>query len=170
MTSVLEGGRAVPVSESAATNGRLVFTPSAGIQGVLGGGWWPRTHDLSEELPAVLAAVASRYGAVVARISLSATFWDATPEHIGVGDRVVQLAWFRARDAHTVRLLGGGFWHLDLLVIPPDTAADAAAAVLALVASGETVAALHTIATGAADSPRGPLITFVGSRVPTSSG
>jgi len=147
MTSILHGPLDVPVSEPGAAAGRLVFTPATGIRGALDGGWWPRTRHLSKELPALLAAVASRFGVVVGRISLSATVWDATPEHIGAGDRVVQVAWFRARDAHTIRLLGGDFWHLDLLVIPPDTAADAAAAALALVAKGETVGALHAITT-----------------------
>jgi len=52
---------------------------------------------LSQELPALLAALESRFEVVVARVSLSATVWDATPEQVAVGDRVVQVAWFRPR-------------------------------------------------------------------------
>lgn len=62
---------------------------------------------------------------------MSMTGWDATPDKIGVGDREVQVAWFRAHDAHTIRLLGGDAWHADLLVIPPETPADIAAGALA---------------------------------------
>ena len=132
---------AIPASDVVA-DGRLVFTSPRAPQGVLDGGWWPRSRDLSQELPGLLAAVASRFGVVVVRVSLSATVWDATPEQVAVGDRVVQVAWFRVRDARTIRLLGDHFWHLDLLVIPAGTAADAAGRALALAASGDIVAAV----------------------------
>jgi hypothetical protein len=124
---------------------RLVFTSALGAQRHFDGGWWPHTRTLSEELPTLLAVVESRFGAVIGKISLSATAWDAAPERIIVGDRVIQVAWFRARDAHTIRLIGGEFWHLDLLVIEPDTTAAAAHAALELVAHAHTIGALHTI-------------------------
>ena len=103
----------------------------------------------------MLTAVGSRFGVVVAGVSLSATVWDATPEQISVGDRIVQVAWFRAPEARTIRLLGDRFWHVDLLVIPPDTAADAARAALALVAAGDGVGALRTLSGVAAGSSCG---------------
>jgi uncharacterized protein DUF5994 len=142
----------------------LVFTRASGAHRVLDGGWWPRTRILSEELPGLLAVVESRFGVVIARISLSATAWDATPERIIVGDRVVQVAWFRACDAHTIRLIGGEFWHLDLLEIEPDTTADAAGAALRLVAHAHTIGALHTILARhqLASSP-GTITTAVGA-------
>lgn len=148
---VLDDRRGIPVPDAGAADPRLVFTSVPRTEGVLDGGWWPHTRDLSEELPALLAAVASRFGAV-ARVSLSATVWDATPQEITACDRVVAVAWFRACDAHTIRLLGGQSWHLDLLVIPSDTAADTAATALALVATRHTIAALHAILT----APRQP--------------
>jgi hypothetical protein len=100
----------------------------------------------------LLTAVGSRFGAVVARVSLSATVWDATPEQISVGDRIVQVVWVWAPEARTIRLLGDRFWHVDLLVIPPDTAADARAA---LVAAGDGVCALRAISGVAAGSSCG---------------
>jgi hypothetical protein len=57
--------------------------------------------------------------------------------------------WFRACDAHTIRLVGTGSWHLDVLVIPPDTAAATAAVAMAGVARRDTVTALHSILVGA---------------------
>ena len=42
---------------------------------------------------------------------------------------------------------GVGSWHLDLLVIPPDTPAYDADGALALVVQGHTIRALHAILT-----------------------
>jgi hypothetical protein len=153
MTSVLDGRHDAPPSEPPAGDTRLVFIPARFSPSLLDGGWWPRTHDLSTELPTVLAAVAGRLGAAVARISVSASLWDATPEHIRAGAQVVDVAWFRACDAHTIRLLTGGSSHLDLLVIPPETVADTAAAALTMVARGDTIDALHAIGSGTVSSP-----------------
>jgi Family of unknown function (DUF5994) len=155
VASGLGDRRGIRVSDPGAAEVRLVSTHLRGAQSVLDGGWWPRTRDVSKELPALLTAVGSRFGVVVARVSLSATVWDATPEQISVGDRIVQVAWFRARDARTIRLLGDRFWHVDLLVIPPDTAADAARTALALVAEGDGVDALRVISGVAAGSSCG---------------
>ena len=129
MTSALDGGHGSPVTNATFANPRLVYTPTSCAEGVLDGAWWPHTRVLSEELPPLLAAVASRFGPV-AKISLNTTAWDATPQDITCGDGAVQVAWYRACDADTIRLLGNEHWHLDMLVIPPDTAADTAAAAL----------------------------------------
>ena len=50
-------------------------------------------------------------------------------------------------------------WHLDMLVIPPDTAADTAAAALSGVTRGHSVAALHAILTRGDHIP-GPRLTL----------
>jgi hypothetical protein len=148
MTSGHNDRRATSVPAAGAPDLRLVFGPTPRAEGVLDGGWWPHTRNLAEELPGLLAAVTSRFGPV-ARISLNVLAWDALPQEIPAGDRVVQLAWFRACDAHTVRLVGTGAWHLDLLVIPPDTAAVTATAAMAGVARRDTITALHSILAGA---------------------
>ena len=146
MTSALTAATLVLVSNAVFANPRLVFTPTSCTEGVLDGAWWPHTRVLSEELPALLAVVTSRFGPV-ARVSLNRTAWDTTLQEITCGDGVVQLVWYRACDADTIRLLGGEDWHLDVLVIPPDTAADTAAAALSGVALPHTIAALHAILT-----------------------
>ena len=145
MTSVLDDGHAIPISNAVYANPRVVFTPTPRGEGLLDGAWWPYTRTLSEELPALLAAVPSRFGPI-ARVSLNTKAWDTTPQQMTCSDGVVQLVWYRACDAHTIRLLGKN-WNLDVLVIPPDTAADTAAAALAGVALRHSVAALHAILT-----------------------
>ena len=109
MTSALDGGHGSPVTNATFANPRLVYTPTSCAEGVLDGAWWPHTRVLSEELPPLLAAVASRFGPV-ARISLNTTAWDATPQDITCGDGVVQVAWYRSCDADTIRLLGSEHW------------------------------------------------------------
>jgi len=148
MTSGHDDRQATPVPDAGIADPRLVFTPTPRVEGALDGGWWPHTRNLAEELPGLLAAVTSRFGPV-ARISLNALAWDVLAEEIPAGDRVVQLVWFRACDAHTIRLVGTGSWHLDVLVIPPDTAAAIAAAAMAGVARRDTVTALPSIHIGA---------------------
>jgi hypothetical protein len=155
--SVLDAGpgnpRDIPQPARGVAAPRVVFSPVPHFDGVLDGGWWPHTPTLADELPALLGVVGTRFGQV-ARVSLSATAWDATPREVTCGGRVVAVAWFRALDAHTIRLLGGEFGHLNLLVVPPDTAAAAAAAALALVARRHTVAALHAILAAAPSAER----------------
>lgn len=127
-------------AESTRSDSRLVFPPSPTAHGVLDGGWWPRTRDPAAELPALVAAVADRLG-VVSRIALNADAWDTRPQRVKTaGPRVVRLDWFGAWDAHTIRLIGCDSAHLDLLMIPPDTATVLALVCLGMVADQDTSA------------------------------
>jgi hypothetical protein len=100
---------------------RLVFPPHpAGPAGV-DGHWWPRTHDLAVELPALVAAVAQRFGAVD-RVSADPEAWEHRPRSVVVGGREVLLDWFGSGQRHVLGLFGAHASHLELLVIPPGTA------------------------------------------------
>jgi hypothetical protein len=124
MMSILGCQHSIPDTgaESTRPDSRLVFPPSPTAHGVLDGGWWPRTRDPAAELPALITAVTERWG-VVGRIALNADAWDTRPQRITtLGQQVVRLDWFGACDGHTIRLIGCDSSHLDLLVIPPDTA------------------------------------------------
>lgn len=147
MTSVLSDLNVALSPDQGTADLRLELVPSPGIRGLLDGYWWPRTHELLRELPALVATAQDRFGVVVTRASMSTTFWDTTPEKITVGDRVVQVAWFRAHDAHTIRLLGGDAWHSDLLVIPPDTPSDVAREALSMVTRADSVGWLNDLLT-----------------------
>jgi hypothetical protein len=117
---------------------RLVFPPSSTADGLLDGGWWPRSRDPAMELPPLVAAVTGRLDPV-RRITLDATAWDGRPEFImTVEGREVQLVWFGARDAHTISLIGSRHSRLDLMMIPPDTAAVLAQVCLAIAAGALT--------------------------------
>lgn len=140
MMSVLERHHSISDTgaESTRLDSRLVFLPSPTAHVVLDGSWWPRTRDPAAELPALIAAVTGRLG-VVGRITLNADAWDTRPRRITtVGKQVVRLDWFGAWDAHTIRLIGCDCSHLDLLVIPPDTATVLALTCLAIAAGQNT--------------------------------
>ncbi len=137
MMSVLERPHSIPDTgaEALKPDSRLVFAPSPTARGVVDGSWWPRTRDPAAELPALIAAVTDRLG-MVDRIALSADSWDTRPQRITtVGQQVVGLDWSGVWDAHTIRVIGRDFSHLDLLVIPPDTAKTLALACLAIAAA-----------------------------------
>ncbi|MHA6781953.1 DUF5994 family protein [Pseudonocardia saturnea] len=114
-----------------ATHPRLTFTPRPTRNGEMDGRWWPRTDDLAVELPALLAAVAHRVG-TVDRISLDPETWANRARTVTIDDRVILLDWFGARHSHTVGLRGAHSSHLDLLVIPPNTATIVALACLTM--------------------------------------
>jgi hypothetical protein len=65
--------------------------------------------------------VAQRFGAVD-RISADPEAWDHRPRSATVDGRVIQLDWFGAGQRRVVGLFGPHSSHLELLVIPPDTA------------------------------------------------
>lgn len=110
---------------------RLVLSPRPPDVGTVGGRWWPRTDDLALELPALVAAVTHRFGAVD-RISLDPEAWNAMPRSVTIDDRVILLDWFGARHRHAVGLHGPHSSHLDLLLIPSDTATIVALACLTM--------------------------------------
>jgi hypothetical protein len=136
MKSVLERQHRISDTgaETLEPDSRLVFAPSPTAQGVVDGSWWPRTRDPAAELPALIAAVTDRLG-MVNRIALNADAWDTRPQQITTVDQqMVRLDWPDASDAHTIRVTGDDSSHLDLLVIPPDTATNLALTCLAIAA------------------------------------
>jgi hypothetical protein len=122
---------------SAQHDPRLLFPHSSTADGVLDGGWWPRSRDPATELPTLIAAVTDRLDPVC-RITLNAAAWDGRPQIImTVEGREVRLDWFGAQDAHTISLIGSRS-RLDLMMIPPDTAMILALVCLSIAAGAPT--------------------------------
>ncbi len=105
---------------------RMTLKPETPTTGQVDGAWWPRSRDLSAELPALLAALATRLGAVE-RSTYQLHGWNPTGTKLATGGRTVRLDGFRSQRPGTVTLVGTGTRRLTLLVVPPDTT-DAAAA------------------------------------------
>jgi hypothetical protein len=85
------------------------------------GAWWPRGHDLTVELPELIAELGRR-GVRVERFTYPLEAWEAIPRKIAVLGRVVRTGGFRSMDPQVVCISWeGGAKRADLLVVPPET-------------------------------------------------
>jgi len=91
------------------------------VGGFVDGGWWPRTRDLSIELPPLLVAMYSA-GYDVRRVMYNITAWDRAPRRMTVGGRLVKLGGFHTQNAAAISLVDpSGRQRIDLVVVPPGT-------------------------------------------------
>jgi hypothetical protein len=88
--------------------------------GHVDGAWWPRSYELSTELPGLVDGLSPRLGAVE-RVVYGLDGWTKTPVRFEVMGRTVRLDGYRFQPAHTLRLVGVDRRNIVLLVIPPDT-------------------------------------------------
>lgn len=101
---------------------RLETTQSR--QGLLDGAWWPRSRDVTIELPALITALTAHLGPIM-RVGLDASAWGDVPTRLVIDGQVVHLDADPVGD-DTVLVTRGHNDHFALLVVPPDTTADAA--------------------------------------------
>ncbi|MFD8912990.1 DUF5994 family protein [Streptomyces sp. NPDC059575] len=130
---------------------RLETTESR--EGVLDGAWWPRSRDITAELPALLSALAGHLGPLT-RVGLDTTAWEGLPTRIVVDGRVVRVDSFPLGD-DTVLITRGDRDIFSLLVVPPDTEPEAARAAMAQAVRADNVTQAHQILidTGSARVP-----------------
>jgi len=122
--------RAVPFRAPSARLALKPVGPSLGQVG-LDGAWWPRSRDLSAELPALVDVLDPLWGRIT-RIAVNPRYWPIIPQRIFVNDRVVKVGWFTTElDPHKILLLSGASDCWDLLVIPPEVSAPSAARLMA---------------------------------------
>jgi hypothetical protein len=99
---------------------------------MVNGAWWPRTRDLTCELPPLIAALDRAWGRIY-HVTVQVGMWPEIPKKVVTGDHVVRVGWFDAEqdpnDICLISLRGGERW--DLLVIPPELDAQAAERLLA---------------------------------------
>ncbi|MEU0399137.1 DUF5994 family protein [Streptomyces sp. NPDC006197] len=93
-------------------------------QGVLDGAGWPRTREVEQEVPALVSVLSEHLGPII-RVGPDATAWDGIPTRLVIDDRGVHLDSFPVGD-DTVLITRGDKDHFALMVVPPDTEADAA--------------------------------------------
>lgn len=105
---------------------RVSLTPTGASPGRLDGAWWPRSHDLVHELPALAAEMDPRWGRII-RVTVNPTHWPVIPREVQVTGHVIQLGWFeQEQDADEVMVCSFIPRRLELLVIPPETEASVA--------------------------------------------
>ncbi|OBF93651.1 hypothetical protein A5773_19805 [Mycobacterium sp. 852014-52450_SCH5900713] len=98
---------------------RLQLKPYRSVSEHIDGAWWPRTTNLLDELPALLAAVSERLGPVV-MVGYRRNGWQDTPALVQIGGHTVELLAFTSDEPSSVILIGENGHHLTLHVIRPD--------------------------------------------------
>ena len=99
---------------------RLRLKPKAPVSGHVDGAWWPRSDDLSTELPDLLAVLSVRLGAID-RVMYNLAEWATVPRRLTTGGRVVRLDGYWLQPANTLQVLGVVGEKILLLVVPPHT-------------------------------------------------
>lgn len=85
------------------------------------GAWWPRSRDLSRELPALTDTLDDGWGRVT-RVTVDPTGWPVVPRVVRVTGRTVRVGWFLdERHPYELILLSHAAGRCELLVIPPET-------------------------------------------------
>src|SRR5688500_4448041 len=83
---------------------RVSLAPGGGSPGPLDGAWWPRSRDLTRELPPLAAAFEERWGRIT-RAAVNPAFWPVIPRKVQVTGHVVRVGWFTVQDPHALLLL-----------------------------------------------------------------
>jgi hypothetical protein len=124
-----------PPESTSDTAARISFRQPVSTAGFIDAAWWPRSIDLTSELPALLDVLwtAARE---ITRITYNLQAWTAAPRRMHIDGRTVRLGGFATSDPLTVRLSDAwGRERVDILVIPPTT--DPAIAQRALLLASE---------------------------------
>ncbi|MFI8264169.1 MULTISPECIES: DUF5994 family protein [unclassified Streptomyces] len=114
---------------------RLETTQSR--EGLLDGAWWPRTRDIETELPALISVLTGHLGPIT-RVGVDASAWNGLPARLVIDGQVVHLDSDPVGD-DTVLITRGHNDHFALLVVPPDTTADAARQAMARAVRADNV-------------------------------
>ncbi|WP_432119123.1 DUF5994 family protein [Streptomyces sp. bgisy032] len=111
------------------------YSGASGPARSLDGAWWPRSYDLTAELPGLLAALPHRWGHITS-VLVNGGMWSLSGDGMLIDDQWVHARGTdSARAGHTVCLLSPGQGRWDLLVVPP-AATDAEAERLMDTATG----------------------------------
>jgi hypothetical protein len=105
---------------------RVSFDGARDRHGAADGRWWPHSRNALTELPALIAALDSRPGMRVQRLSIHRDDWDEIPHRLTNGGHVIRVDWFTTIPRHTVSVTTAGKGPITLLVISPGTAEGAA--------------------------------------------
>ncbi|MFE9022221.1 DUF5994 family protein [Streptomyces sp. NPDC007808] len=115
---------------------RLSLTPGVS-HGPLDGAWWPRCDALELELPALVGSLDPAVGTVT-RVTVDPACWPDAPQQVMAPGHVIEVARSDlASEAHAITLDCSTTGRWELLVIPPDEPAGAAARLLTAAADPE---------------------------------
>ena len=90
-------------AERGSTRLALIDPPAA--RTTLDGAWWPRTRDLTQELPALVEEL-HRRGIRVTRVTYNPDLWGPAPRRLDADGRTIRLGWFRNLDRQLLNMTG----------------------------------------------------------------
>jgi hypothetical protein len=125
--------RATMVPSSPPSEPRLFLAPTRAGYAVLDGGWWPRSWDPVAELPGLVLALAARDGPI-RYLMLNNVSWHSRFRKLAAGAAVIRVGWFSSLDPALLIATTDSGDQLDLLVVPPETAAPAAQRAMSMAA------------------------------------
>ncbi|ORV93851.1 hypothetical protein AWC11_00455 [Mycobacterium interjectum] len=132
---------------------RLGLKPYRSASEHLDGAWWPRSANLADELPALVASLSERLGRVV-MVGYRRNGWQGTPPLLEIAGDTIELLGFTSDEPATLIVLGEDGRHVTLHVIRPDTGEQAAREALqraAVPAEPEVPATRSAVARSVAD-------------------
>ena len=139
-----------PTSQQA-RSARISFRQPVSASGYVDAAWWPRSADLTAELPALLDVLWTA-GREITHVTYNLTAWGAAPRRLRVQGRMVRLGGFATSDPLTIRLTdSAGQERIDVLVVPPATDPSVAHRALMLAAVTDSPYTATEILTLAAD-------------------
>jgi len=104
---------------------RLRLKPKAPQSGYVDGAWWPRSDDLTTELPDLLAVLSVRLGPID-RVLFNSSEWATPSAKFATSGRRVRLDGYRLQPANTIEVLGVKRNKIVLLVMPANADPDKA--------------------------------------------
>ncbi|MFC1411604.1 DUF5994 family protein [Streptacidiphilus sp. N1-12] len=123
-----------PVAPAPVPGLRLSLKPETRIRGRLDGAWWPRSRDMTAELPSLVAELDRTWGRIT-RVTVHQGSWPDLPAKVPVGAHVVRLGWFGPeQETDDLCLLSYKVGRWDLLVVPPECDPGRAARLMAAAA------------------------------------
>ena len=126
-----------------------VAVAEALFEGSLDGAWWPRSRDVTTQLPSLLAALPDRVGRIT-RVSLNLLMWDGQPRRVPTATGLLKVGWFRAIDRDLIALSDAEGRRTLLAVVPPETATDIAERALSEASGGSNSRTPAQVLAGAA--------------------
>jgi hypothetical protein len=94
-----------PKDSDSPGSGRLTICDRAQIPGAVDGAWWPRSADLGDELPD-LVAVLSRLIGPIRRVVYDPSSWKSAPSRVIHRDYAVAVDAYRLVASDTIYLVG----------------------------------------------------------------
>jgi hypothetical protein len=124
-----------PDNPESSGSGRLTICDRAPIPGAVDGAWWPRSANLGDELPD-LVAVLGRLIGPVRRVVYDPSSWASAPSRIIHRNTAVAVDAYRLVANDTIYLVGSHSRDAVLYVIGANVSTPVARSVLATVHGG----------------------------------